>query len=178
MGPPVTNVHYAMYDASYDPVPLLSSYENPKLGAGNLKQIVSNLTQGQLPSSDELLQPATSNAYNSLVSADQLPWDKKLSTYIDPGNKYQGQIFNINDVGTASQGTGLPRWESAPMQLPFPSLQNDPQATTLNIGHTLNLDNHMNYFTSNQLNAASTSSALPNINPQTLGPSEYFGLHA
>jgi hypothetical protein len=31
MGPPARGVHYAMYDATYDPIPLLSSYENPSL---------------------------------------------------------------------------------------------------------------------------------------------------
>jgi hypothetical protein len=151
MGPPANGVQYAMYDATYDPVPLLSNYENPLINSNLTPESILNGLTG-IPSGDknsiELLA-----LYTSINDADQESWQQKLNTYINPHpHQYKGEIFNINDVGNVSNGAG--------------------------VFHTINMNNHTQYTISDQLNARDTTLALPNIDPQSLGPTEYFGSYA
>jgi hypothetical protein len=158
MGAPQPGVHYAMYDATYDPVPLLSNYENPELGQTynpfdtsprqNLLQKVGQIVISPITYQSDLSQ---------LSTVDALPWNQKLHTYIDPTGQYGNQIHNISDVGNTYLGKGGP---------PF-------------------LYNHQQYQSSDQLNAptpmstASTNSNIGdigNIDPNSLGPTEYFGM--
>lgn len=95
MGPPVTQngrkVQYNMYDATYDPVPLLSSYEN---------SYVSKLTSSTGPFAPAKFVLGAS----SILTAQFESWDAKLHGYIDPHNQYGSQIHNINDVGNNVYG--------------------------------------------------------------------------
>ncbi len=76
MGPRLgNNVQYNMYDATYDPVPLLSQYENPTVNASLL------LKGGVIDAG---------MAVSTLNAADQMGWDERLHTYIDPSGQYAG----------------------------------------------------------------------------------------
>lgn len=145
-------VHYAMYDASYDPIPLLSSYENPVLS--QIPNPVS--TSPQLP---PIVPPNISVpvALGSVIGADQLPWNARHA-YIDPTGQYGNQIHNISDVGNISP------WGDGSSANP--------------------LYNHIQYQNSNQLDAPTPMSTggtsnignIGNIDPSSLGPTEYFGM--
>lgn len=122
MGPPHPGVNYTMYDATADPIPLLSSYENPLLGSGPHYDPNQNLP----------------GAIGMITGEEYTSWNNKLHNYIDPQGQYSGNIIGITDVGTN------------PSKL---------------------LDNHLHYYQSNQLNAPDTAI---DINPSSLGPTEYF----
>lgn len=93
MGTPLNGVHYAMYDATYDPIPLLSSYENPRVGVNRLRDLPAGIRE--------------------IIHTDAVPWDQKLHSYIDPRGEYGGQIHNINDVGNSVLGGN---WSQPVMQ--------------------------------------------------------------
>jgi hypothetical protein len=155
MGPPMTGVNYTMYDGGYDPVPLLSYYENPQLTPlrGTLVGLETNPVwtilqlKFQRGKMDDIY-----GAYHSLIAGDQMSWQDKVNHYIDRQHLYQYQDFkSITDVGNTS---------------------NDPFFW----GHQLNMDNHLHYYQSAQLNNNQLSSNLKNIDPSSLGPTEYFSI--
>ncbi len=156
MGPPVNNeVRYAMYDAICDPIPLLSVYENPHLH-GVIQALTAELGKNPLNvifHFNKFLHASSElwGAYRSIVEADCESWEQKMEEYIDPRHDYKGKIYRINDVGNDSVTEPL-------------------------IGHVLNLNNHFKYSSSDQLNVLKTVQALPNIDPQSWGPTEYFGM--
>ncbi len=85
MGAPIgNNVKYNMYDATYDPVPLLSSYENPTVSSIGIEN------GGVID---------VKAALDTLSAADKMSWDERLHTYIDPGDQYSVHIHEISDVG-------------------------------------------------------------------------------
>lgn len=126
MGPPKDGVNYTMYDATADPVPLLSYYENPLLGSGPKYDKNQNLP----------------GAVGLITGEEGVSWDKKLHEYIDPRGQYGDNIIGITDVGT------------------------DPSKL---------LDNHLHYYQSNQLNGSNTAL---DIDPSSLGPTEYFPMQS
>lgn len=169
MGPPIKGVNYTMYDAVDDPIPLLSYYENPQIT--KLKGILTQLDSNPVAAIQKLKAQGGDayKLYLSLIHADQLPWQQKVNTYIDP--KHQYHIIPITDVGNTSIGTGDPGLQFNTIgiptgpQIPWPSF---------NSGHQLNFNNHLQYFQSSQLNNGSLSGV--NIDPNSLGPTEYFPL--
>jgi hypothetical protein len=149
MGAKLNNVQYNMYDATYDPVPLLSQYENPTVGASQLQ-------------SGGVFDAGTAVA--TLNAADQMGWNERVHTYIDPRGQYAGDIHEITDA--AKQGS---------LDIPDIISPLGPVASPpIHIPIAGNLQNHMNYQHSNQLNAPAT--ATTDINPATFGPTEYFGM--
>jgi hypothetical protein len=145
MGSPANGVDYTMYDTTDDPVPLLSYYENPHLL--KLQGTLAKLNNSPIDAIKQLLSQVgdVGAAYLSLIHADQLPWQQKIDTYIDPRHQYH--IISITDVGTTSLGTG-----------DF---------------HRLNFNNHLQYYRSDQLNSPTKDL---DIDPSSLGPTEYFRL--
>ncbi|GCE11286.1 hypothetical protein [Tengunoibacter tsumagoiensis] len=178
MHSPDAHVNYQMYDANHDPIPLLSSYENPQLSDKHLVDIVNQLVKNPLGvnvwdilnNSDRI-----ETAYQSLQKADTLPWDKKLSSYIDTKHEYQDNlhaIHDLTDIGNIDDGNK----ETFHVDYVWEMTQNGFQQVPVFIpGHSLNFENHTKYTISNQLNMSSTDTT--GIDPQTFGPTEYFGLY-
>jgi hypothetical protein len=174
MGAPATGVNYTMYDAVGDPVPLLSSYENPlfdklkgtlaKLGTDPKGAVGQLVAQGGLEY----------KAYCSLIDADQLSWQDKVNQYIDPNHQHQ-HIYALTDVGNTSIGQGHPRLLALPdLGAPWTWWN----TTYFDPGHQINIDNHMHYYQSAQLNVGQSSQLTSNlkIDPSSLGPTEYFSI--
>ena len=130
MGAPLNNVKYNMYDATYDPIPLLSSYEDHLLN--QLDSPLNPNYSPQAPLSGLRFAAALGVNLGIISAAHMMPWDTKLHSYIDPGGQYGAQIHNINDVGNTPLGSGGP----------------------------LVIQNHLEYQNSNQLNAASTDTGI------------------
>lgn len=174
MGPPANGVNYTMYDAVDDPIPLLSYYENPELL--KLRSALTSLDTNPVDTIQQLwTHPGDAyNAYLSLIRADQLPWQQKVNRYIDKPSidpNHQYHIIPITDVGTTSIGTGDPQITMTPVINPVGPVYD----FSFNPGHQLNFQNHQQYQASSQLNSRLTSL---NIDPSSLGPTEYFPLKA
>jgi hypothetical protein len=102
MGSRLKHVQYNMYDATYDPIPLLTSYE-----------ALSSLKQLSAPTLSPTRNPAFSNLNPDMSSW----WDRRLHSSIDPNGEYDDVIHNINDVGNTFPGD----WKEHGS---FPMLQN------------------------------------------------------
>ena len=92
MGDPVPGVKYTMYVDRYDPVPLLSRYENPNM-PDNLAWGLGLLGTFGLPYIPYLLTP--------IVNEELGSWQNKLAT-MDPHNLYNkngNSIQLVPDVG-------------------------------------------------------------------------------
>jgi hypothetical protein len=171
MGTPAAGVNYTMYDAVHDPVPLLSSYENRRLD--KLKGILQKLDNDPKGAYDQLMSQKGDayKAYLSLIDADQMSWSQKVNHYIDKKNQYHNNIISLTDVGNTSIGTGHPRLKWPNLWLlcfTYPLTAFDPD-------HQLNIDNHLHYHQSAQLNSSQLTSNLK-IDPNSLGPTEYFSI--
>ncbi len=150
MGARLNHVQYNMYDATYDPVPLLSSYENPALNQIDLPLNIPQL-EHDMQEPGFLKKQAVSVGIASKLITDTYmqPWNIKLNSYIDPKSQYVGRIHNINDVGNYILGDHLGH------------------------GGIPVFQNHMEYQDSNQLNAYTTATG---VDAASFGPSEYFSM--
>jgi hypothetical protein len=158
MNKPVVGVQYAMYIATCDPVPLLSVYENHLL-RGKIRLLIAELARRplNLVTWEDLVSdfPKLRLAYTSIAKADQELWEEKLDHYIDRRHLYRGKIFPITDVGND----------------PF-----DVRIGHMAIVHIPNLKNHFKYCVSDELNVQEIAQTLPNVDPGSWGPTEYFGM--
>ncbi len=179
MGPPMRGVNYTMYDATNDPIILLSHAENKDIT--DLKSILVLFNSDPVTAAQQLQAQGGKvyQLYLSLIRADQLPWDQKVNQYIDPTTldpNHQYHIIPITDVGGTSIETGDPHFYNANPLAKIPEIGR-PIAGLIPIpgfdpGHQLNFNNHLQYYKSSQLD-----NSLPggtNINPSSLGPTEYF----
>jgi pimeloyl-ACP methyl ester carboxylesterase/uncharacterized protein YukE len=95
MGDPVPGIHYTLYFDHYDPIPVLSRYENSSLPPNNA---VAAGVVATLPFTWPYLG---SEVYQILHNADGLSFSDKIA-YMDPHHLYQtngNSIVPVKDVG-------------------------------------------------------------------------------
>lgn len=172
---PVPGVNYTMYDAIDDPIPLLSDKINPEID--KFRAILMKLDSNPIVALQKLKDQGGDayKLYLKLIREDQLPWPQKLQL-LDPSNidpHHQYHIIPLTDVGNTSLGTGDPGAGvgivPGPNGFPLPIPQ-------LHTGHQFNFNNHLQYYQSTQLNNSPLDGT--NIDPASLGPTEYFPIKA